>query len=347
MGATAVSDKRVTVVVTQRERFSLSERALNSLYEAAGEPFDLIYVDGRSPAPVSKMLERQAAERGFKLIRREQYLPPNMARNLALPHVQTEFVVFVDNDVLFEPGWLSALTRCAIETGAALVTPIVLMGNPNKPDKVRIHFAGGTMSVEERPDGRWFTEKHGLLGTPYKEVRGQFSRSRSDCVEFHAALARTDLFETIGPLDEDLRATSEHLDLSLLVAQQGGEIWFEPQSVVTYAVGLPLEEDELEFFCARWSRAWATHSEVSFLRKWNFAWNPVVLNTFVRYHRNHPFRRQLLRLEPVIGWRLSQAVGRMLFDFHARRGLRHAPAITRRHIARPSGARATAGAQHK
>ncbi len=330
-----MSNTRVTVVVTQRERFALSERSLNALYETADVPFELIYIDGRSPPPVKAMLERQAAERGFRLIRKEEYLPPNMARNLALPHIHTDYVLFLDNDVVFERGWLSALILCADETGADLVTPLVCIGDPDQPEKMRVHFAGGTITIDERDDSRWMTDDHILENKPYQTVRGTLARSRSDSVEFHAALARMHLFEKIGRLDEDLRATSEHLDISLLVAKHGGEVWCEPRAVVTYIVGKPLDRDELPFFCLRWSDPWAVHSEVSFFRKWNFAWDPRLLEGFVRNHRARGFAPLLRSLQPKIGWRLSQAVYRTIYNHYARQGLRHAPAATRRHIAAP------------
>lgn len=320
---------RVTLVVTQRERFAISERSLNALYETADAPFELIYVDGRSPPPVKAMLERQASERGFKLIRKEEYLPPNMARNLALPHVHTEYVLFLDNDVVFEQGWLSALILCADETGADLVTPLVCIGDPDKPERVRVHFAGGTISIVERADGRWMTDTHILAEALYQDIRGQLERSRCDNVEFHAVLARMRLFEKIGALDENLRATSEHLDLSLLATKHGGEVWCEPRAVVTYVVGKPLNRDELPFFCLRWSDPWTTHSEMSFYKKWDFAWDPQLLDGFLPNHRTHGFIPLLRYLEPKIGWGLSRAVFRAFYGHYARQGLRHAPAETR------------------
>jgi GT2 family glycosyltransferase len=333
---------RATVVVTQRERFALSERSLDSLYATAAAQFELIYVDGRSPAPISAMLQRQAKRRGFELIRREEYLPPNVARNLALARVRTEYVVFVDNDVVFEHGWLAALIECADETGADLVTPLVCIGDPQRRERLRVHFAGGTMSVGERDGRRWFADEHTLSNARYADVAGRLARGRSDCVEFHAALARTSVLEAIGPFDEDLRATSEHLDLSLLVARNGGEVWVEPRSVVTYVVGKPLERNELPFFCLRWSDHWAVHSERSFLRKWGFAWDPRVLETFVQEHRTHAFAPLLRTLVPRIGWRLSQAIYRALYGYYARRGLAHAPADCRRYVA-PGPCAATSG----
>jgi GT2 family glycosyltransferase len=112
-----------TVAVVQRDRFSPTRAALERLYEVTEPPFRLIYVDGGSPQRVRAYLTDQARQRGFHLLRRDSYLSPNEARNLALRHVDTRYVVFLDNDVLVTPGWLEALVRCAEETGAWTVGP--------------------------------------------------------------------------------------------------------------------------------------------------------------------------------------------------------------------------------
>src|SRR5262245_18711597 len=114
---------RVTLVVTQRERMSLTERSLESILADRAEPFRLICVDGGAPEAVRSYLERRLAEAGGRLIRRDHWLWPNAARNLALPHVETEYVAFIDNDVVPEPAWLARLVGAADDTGAAIVGP--------------------------------------------------------------------------------------------------------------------------------------------------------------------------------------------------------------------------------
>lgn len=44
-----------------------------------------------------------------------------------------------------------------------------------------------------------------------------------DFVEFHCVLVRTAAFDSIGPLDEGLLSSREHLDLCLQVRANGGE----------------------------------------------------------------------------------------------------------------------------
>src|SRR4030095_61230 len=77
-------------------------------------------------------------------------LSPVEARALALPHVDTEYVCFIDNDVLVTPGWLDRLVRCADETEAWAVGPLYCNENPALG---RIHMAGGQAHVVEE-DGR-------------------------------------------------------------------------------------------------------------------------------------------------------------------------------------------------
>jgi glycosyltransferase involved in cell wall biosynthesis len=95
---------RTTVAFVPRETFSQTERTLEKLYEQTAGNFELICVDGGSPPSVQKYLEEASREKGFLLIRTDAYISPNQARNLALDHVTSEYVVFVDNDCLVTPG---------------------------------------------------------------------------------------------------------------------------------------------------------------------------------------------------------------------------------------------------
>ena len=79
---------------------------------------------------LSAICEKKAEEESFKVIRTARYISPNQARNLGLRYVldrtildcaDSEYVVFVENDVIVKPGWLTQLVACAEETNAAVV----------------------------------------------------------------------------------------------------------------------------------------------------------------------------------------------------------------------------------
>jgi hypothetical protein len=63
-------------------------------------------------------------------------------------------------------------------------------------------------------------------------------------------LVRTDVLgeRRLGPLDEGLLSMAEHTDLCLLVRQHGGEVYFEPNAVVTYITTGPLCRSDYAFF---------------------------------------------------------------------------------------------------
>lgn len=301
---------RATIIMTQRERFDLAGQTIESLYNSTQIPFNLIYVDGGSSPRIRRESEILAAKYNFDIIRREHFLPPNVARNLAINAImhRAEYIVFVDNDVVFEQEWLEALLQCADETGAALVTPLIMTGNPNKPESIRIHFAGGTIKVKETAEAVYFRDSHNCCDKKLDDLEESLYRKETDFVEFHVALIRSDILEKIGPLDEDLRATSEHLDLSLLVAKLGEKIYFEPDSVVTYILGVPLSKHECEYFMVRWSDYWALHSEQHFQAKWDIVTDSSVIDDFVTNHRLHAFTKSHKRLERVLGYRYSRKV---------------------------------------
>ena len=115
---------KVTIVVVPRERFSCTQRSLESIVTETREPYELVYVDGGSPPACRKYLCEQANTLGMKLVRRNHYLSPNQARNIGWREVQTKYTVFIDNDVIVTSGWLESLVRCAEETDAGIVGPL-------------------------------------------------------------------------------------------------------------------------------------------------------------------------------------------------------------------------------
>jgi GT2 family glycosyltransferase len=310
-----VNDPQMTIVVVPRERFSFAGRSLESIFEHSDVPFRLVYVDGGSPARVRRHLDRQAAERGFELIRTNQYLSPNQARNLGLQRVRSKYVVFVDNDVIVARNWLAPLIQCAEETGATVVSPLNCEGEPIHQ---RIHFAGGEchVRIEEKP-GR--TERHMVdkiwrQGERLTDVRDQLKRERTEVAEFHCLMARREIFDRIGPFDEGMLSVRENLDFCLMVRQAGGTVYFEPASIITYLGGRPLEWSDLTYYAVRWSDQWTLASLHHFRDKWDLTEDAY----FTRQYETLAWRRKdylvygtLLRRVP--SWRVRLLLGALLF----------------------------------
>ncbi len=262
-------DPQVTIIVVPRERFSCAQESLESIYKYTEIPFKLVYVDGNSPSKVRRYLEAQAQTKNFQIVRTDYYLSPNHARNIGLSYVDTKYLVFFDNDVIVSPGWLKALVDCAEETEAKVVGPLMCQ---YKPLHEIVHFSGGESHIFTDIKGRrHIREKMYRQGQKVADVRPQLQRTQTELAEFHCVLVRTEIFMYIGQLDEAMLNTKEHLDFCMTVAEAGGTVYFEPDSIVTYVPGPPLELTDMHFYMLRWSDAWTMASLNRLREKWNLA----------------------------------------------------------------------------
>lgn len=262
-----------TICFVPREVFSQTKMSLETLYERTEPPFNLVCVDGNSPPEVAQYLRDAAAEKDFTLLRTDQYLTPNQARNLAAKwaweNTDSPWVVFVDNDVMVSKGWLSALERCAKETDAWLVGPAYFEG---LPERSRLHLYGGKCQIETDAAGnRRYLERHHHQHQPIDEIDQPLERCRTELIEFHTLLVSRKVYQQLGPLDEGLMCNAEHGDLCLSVLQAGGSIWMEPDSEITYVPPKKLAAEDREFFFLRWSEAWLAANQQHFSHKWQLS----------------------------------------------------------------------------
>jgi GT2 family glycosyltransferase len=258
----------VTIVVVPRERLSFAERCISSIYDKTSVPFNLIYVSGGVPEQVRDYLEIESSQKGFRFLIDENYLSPNQARNLSLPHVKTKYVVFLDNDTLVTRGWLEQLLKCAEETDAAVVGPLYLIG---EFDRAIIHMAGGRLHSEDSAGKRVLIDEQYLFDTPIPQANRRLRRQACDYVEFHCMLVRTDVFDQLGSMDEQLPCLHEERDFCLTISAAGGKIYMEPKAVVTYVPPPPCEPWDLPYFMLRWSDLWIHSSVRHFNQKWGLA----------------------------------------------------------------------------
>ena len=290
-----MSDLTVTIVVVPRERFSCASQSLESIYNHTDYPFKLVYVDGNSPQKVQHYLQEQAQKRGFQLIRTDYYLTPNHARNIGLAQVDTKYVVFFDNDVIVSSGWLGALVKCAEETNASVVGPLMCQ---DQPVHETIHFAGGESHIwTDKTGRRRLREKMYRQGQQVVKVRENLERTQTELAEFHCVLVRAEIFDTVGQLDEAMLNTKEHLDFCMSVDKAGGTVYFEPASIVTYVPGPPLEWSDLHFYMLRWSDAWTLGSLHRLRDKWNIAEDGYFQNKYKKlgWRRKHTIVSPLSR----------------------------------------------------
>ncbi|KCZ94554.1 glycosyltransferase family 2 protein [Hyphomonas johnsonii] len=302
------SQPNVTIIVTARDRFSLAVRALENLVAVTKPPFELIYIDAGSPTRVASELERICAENSFRYERFEHFLSPCQSRNRGHHLAQTKYVAFIENDVMASEGWLEALIKCADETGAEVVQPLLCQGVPLHTE---IHQAGGNFTDDldaffnGPAEAHRLTDKHlNHQGKRVDEV--ELSRTETQVCEVHCILVRRDVFERFGDFDENMPCSKDHVDFSVTVWANGGRIMLEPSSIVTFCHPdrtHPVEPMDRKLFILRWSPAWQRKSLDHFRTKWGLESDPY----FKKYEKLMTWRyrdgvvRPLVRKLPLIG----------------------------------------------
>lgn len=299
---------RATIVVTAWQHFSDTATALESIFASTAQPYNLVYVDGNSPPRVHAYLRARAAERGFTLIRSDRYLTSSEARNAALPHVNTEYAVFVDNGTIVTPGWLDALVRCADETHAWAVEPVYCFGDPANP---LIYSAAPQLRIVDDGTTRSVYETAPLKDVPLAQARPTLQRTLCGYAKFHCALIRKDAIEALNAFDEGYTSYHDHRAFGLAIQQAGGQIYLEPDAVVLLLETPKLAWSDVPLFLLRWSDAWLQPSTKHFADVWGVNVNDWGLQGCTRFRNAQrrlvfaPLRRALQRAG---GWRAVCAV---------------------------------------
>ncbi|MGB3755473.1 MAG: glycosyltransferase [Rivularia sp. (in: cyanobacteria)] len=262
---------KVTIIVTQRERFCLTKLSLESIIKDDSYPFELIYVDCNSPSEVSEYLQEQAEKYEFMtLIRYEKYLRQNAARNLALPLVNnSEYLVFIENDIIVEKGWLKPIVECAEQEQAAIISPLILEGNPKSPNK-QVHIFGINLNFETQESGERSLKIQHLMH--HEKLENQIlQRSQVDAVEFHCALVRYSLLQKL-PLDEVFDNLESHIDLCIQAKNIGEKVFVEPSSQVTFLdprIVNGFDGNDIKLYLFRWNNKLVIETLTHAAKKWN------------------------------------------------------------------------------
>jgi hypothetical protein len=263
--AIAMAQPLVTVVISPREGHFLTETSLLSVLADDCVPFELIYLDIASPPKTAAVLQAHAAARNFKLMRRDEWVPPSVARKAVLAGIETKYVAFADNDLLVERGCLEKLLACAEETGAGLVCPLYIQaGGGREPT---IHMAGGVFHWAEPPERGLERESHRLEQQPLAAAE-TLAREKVDFTEYHYVLGRRDLLSRAGAISDDVLLMHEHIDLGLYAREQGIDVVFEPSARVTYVAFEPRALGDIAFFRRRWDVEACRESTLAFVARW-------------------------------------------------------------------------------
>lgn len=256
---------RVTLVMTVRERHRLTLMAIESILGNTAVPLRLVFAHGGIPGWLGAALA--ALERAGRLAVR--HFPglhwPQQLRRAVAGEIDTEYVVFIDNDVLVSSEWLERLVECADQTGAGSVGPLYLWGDGMSPP--RVHMAGGMLHEAPGEGGRHLEEEHRHINAD--PARLALRRGPCDYVEFHCMLVRTELARRDGVLDDAIACVHEHIHVALSLRALGHATWLEPAAQVNYLAYAPQVLEDLALLRQRWNAEATEASIAAFCRRWD------------------------------------------------------------------------------
>lgn len=206
--ASGPSHRDVTVVIPVHDNLFGLRRLLGSL-----RGLRVIVVDDGSAVPIQPS-DMAGVHCDVQLIRHDRSKGPAAARNAGAAACRTDFVAFLDSDVLPRRGWLEALLGHFCDPAVALVAPRIVglrtADNPvAKYEAVRSSLDLGQREAPVVPHG------------PVAYVPSA------------AIICRRRMLEEVGGFDETLHS-GEDVDLCWRLVEAGARLRYEPIALVAH-----------------------------------------------------------------------------------------------------------------
>ncbi|MGX6508370.1 mycofactocin biosynthesis glycosyltransferase MftF [Rhodococcus sp. SJ-2] len=194
----------VTVVIPTKDNEAGLRRLLQALHG-----HEVIVVDDGSDTPI------KTPERGkVRVLRHDVSRGPAAARNTGLRDASTEFVAFLDSDVVPRLGWLEAGLGHFSDPAVALVAPRIVALDPDNGALARYEHARSSLDLGRR-------EAAVVAGSPVSYVPSA------------ALLVRRDALEVCGGFDESMQV-AEDVDLCWRLQADGWRLRYEPIARVAH-----------------------------------------------------------------------------------------------------------------
>lgn len=226
----AGSTDSATVVVATHDRPESLVRCLRALLDADAQDFAVIVVDN-APSDDGALTALRANFGGSRRIRYLVEERPGLAaaHNATLPHIETDYVLFTDDDVLVDRRWVRSMVSAFERDGAvACVTGLIMPAELETETQWLIEESVGfTKGFERR---RFDLGAHRPPDPLFPLTAGSLGSGAN--MGF-----RTDFLREIGGFDAALGAGSrggggDDLASFIDVVEAGRQLVYEPSAVV-------------------------------------------------------------------------------------------------------------------
>lgn len=241
---------KIVVIILSMNQRERTLKCLSSLYSIKSQPFDVILWDNGSTDGTQEAVRTKFPD---VLV---HYHPENLgvasgrnsAAELAIRQFNPTHLMFLDNDMLFDPGFIDALAAPFLSDEKVGQTQAKLLF---MDDKQRINDGGGARI-------NFVFWKVSPVG--YGEVdRGQHDQIQKCTACGGAMMVRSDVFQELGGFDPVFDPFGpEDLDFSLRLQNAGYIALYVPQATAYHVVSHSFGEGYSEEYTRHKSRHWLT-----------------------------------------------------------------------------------------
>lgn len=267
---------QVSIILLTYNHAKLTLECLNAIKTSTNySPFEVIVVDNRSKAEELRLLKsglRKLSDLQLRVI----YNPKNFgyakANNKAAVTARGKILVFLNNDVIVTPGWLTAIVAFLKKY------PKVAACQPKVRSYIQKEYfdyaggAGGFLDMFGYPftRGRVFDHIEKDVGQ-YNTIR-EITWATGACF-----VVKKDAFWEVGGFDEYFFIYYEEIDLSIRLRQVGYKIFCIPKSLV-YHYGSYTNDKRLP-----WKIFLLHHNNLYFVLKHYSIWPyfPLIFSRFL------------------------------------------------------------------
>jgi len=264
-----MSIKKVTLVVSPRDRFSGLSDCIDDIYKYTEiDLFDLIILDlGYPKAELKKAKASIANKDNARIVPYGSIIPMEGIRNIR-GDIETPYTFLLDNDSRVSSDWLPPLISTSESTGAAVVSPLTLETEGIDGAYVRNHvFTVEIRKVEV--ENKAYLIEHKLYRRELPENMPTETMP-TQAFELHGVMFRTDILKSIELPNMTMR---EHLDIGMQLKGRGELLFAEPKSIIYFDnLGTRAKFTDLQYFNFRWNSKIGKYSHDLFEKRWGYKW---------------------------------------------------------------------------
>jgi len=237
-----------SIVMPVWNRVELTRDCLTALAGLKDQPeYELIVVDNGSTDGTTDFLRQLSGD--VRVIVNEENLGFAKACNQGAAAARGKYLVFLNNDTIPQPGWLTALVA-EVDNHAE----VGVVGSKLLYPNGTVQHAGVVRDCARRLP--YHIYKGFAAGHPAVNQRREFQIVTAACL-----LIRRALFDEVGGFDEGYVNGFEDADLCLKVRERGYVVVYQPRSVVVHlesqTPGRKLHDDvNATRFLDRWRTQW-------------------------------------------------------------------------------------------